>query len=295
MGRDKATLVVDGQAMAARVAAALKGAGAAEVWAVGGDPGALAALGLSVLPDEHPGGGPLPATVTALRGSVHEVVAVLSCDLLHPSEAAIGALVDALHAASPSVLGAVPVVAGHHQWTHAAWRRSAARSLDALYMTGIGSLRRAASGLSLVEVQGIEPAAVADADEPAELPATLRGVATLGASLHRMEIPDIDVVELVRQRAAGAALIDVREPTEFAEAHVPGATLIPLGEVVERISEVPTEGTVYVICARGSRSAKAVEHYRSLGIDAVNVAGGTLAWIDAGHSTDAEAPRDGGL
>ncbi len=41
-----------------------------------------------------------------------------------------------------------------------------------------------------------------------------------------------------------------------------------------------------MICARGGRSAKAAEHYRSLGIDAVNVAGGTLAWIDAGLPTD---------
>ena len=46
---------------------------------------------------------------------------------------------------------------------------------------------------------------------------------------------------------------------------MPGARLIPLGEVVERIDEVPTDGTVYVICARGARSAKAVEHYRAPG------------------------------
>ena len=62
--------------------------------------------------------------------------------------------------------------------------------------------------------------------------------------------------------------------------------LIPLGEIVERIDEVPTDGTVYVICGTGPRSAKAVEHYRSLGIDAVNVAGGTRAWIDVGLPID---------
>jgi rhodanese-related sulfurtransferase len=78
----------------------------------------------------------------------------------------------------------------------------------------------------------------------------------------------------------------VREPDEHEEARVPGAALIPLGEVPDRLGEVPTDQTVYVICARGGRSAKAVEHYRSQGIDAINVAGGTLAWIDAGHPTD---------
>ena len=101
-----------------------------------------------------------------------------------------------------------------------------------------------------------------------------------------MEVPEIDVTELAARRAQGAPLIDVRTPREYEDARVPGAVLIPLGEVVERIEEVPTEGTVYVICARGPRSAKAVEHFRAQGIDAVNVAGGTVAWIDAGLPVD---------
>jgi rhodanese-related sulfurtransferase len=101
-----------------------------------------------------------------------------------------------------------------------------------------------------------------------------------------MDVPTITVDELLALRAEGAPLIDVREPDEHAEARVPDATLIPLGEVADRVGEVPTDRTVYVICARGGRSAKAVEHYRSIGIDAVNVEGGTLGWIDAGHPTD---------
>lgn len=96
------------------------------------------------------------------------------------------------------------------------------------------------------------------------------------------DIPEIDVAELADEQAAGAPVIDVRQVHEFESAHVPGARLIPLPELVERIDEVPVSGTVYVICASGPRSAKAVEHFRSLGIDAVNVAGGTRAWIDAG-------------
>ena len=97
-----------------------------------------------------------------------------------------------------------------------------------------------------------------------------------------MDVPEIDVAELAARQADGAPIIDVRSPGEYATARVPGAHLIPLGEVVERIEEVPTEGTVYVICGTGPRRAKAVQHFRSLGIDAVNVAGGTRAWIDAG-------------
>jgi rhodanese-related sulfurtransferase len=102
------------------------------------------------------------------------------------------------------------------------------------------------------------------------------------------DVPEIEVAELAANQQAGSALIDVREPGEFAAARVPGAQLIPLGDLVERIDEVPDEGTVYVICASGVRSARAVEHLRRQGIDAVNVAGGTLAWIDAGHPTDSD-------
>jgi rhodanese-related sulfurtransferase len=98
-----------------------------------------------------------------------------------------------------------------------------------------------------------------------------------------MEVPEIDVQELARLRLAGVALIDVREPDEYDEAHVPGAVLIPLGEVAERAAEVPDAGTVYVICKSGGRSHRAAEHLRSLGLDAVNVAGGTMGWIEAGH------------
>jgi rhodanese-related sulfurtransferase len=98
-----------------------------------------------------------------------------------------------------------------------------------------------------------------------------------------MDVPEIDVAELAQARQAGAPLIDVREPDEFSEAHVPGATLVPLATVPDQLGQVPTVGTVYVICAVGGRSRRAAEFYRSRGIDAVNVAGGTRAWIDAGH------------
>ncbi|MGI8662664.1 MAG: rhodanese-like domain-containing protein [Acidimicrobiales bacterium] len=98
-----------------------------------------------------------------------------------------------------------------------------------------------------------------------------------------MAVPEVDVDELARRRESGAALIDVREPDEYEEFHVTGATLIPLGQVAERIDEVPTAATVYVICKSGGRSAKAVEHLIANGIDAVNVAGGSAAWRAAGH------------
>ena len=290
MGTDKALLSVDGAPMARRVADALVEAGAAEVVAVGGDAPGLGALGLRTVPDEVPGGGPLPATATALRAAAHPVVLVIGCDLLDPSPVAMAALAARLRAAPEEVVAAVPVVGGRHQWTHAAWRASAAARLDAVRSGAVTSLRRAAPQLRLLEVTDLDPAAVADADQPADLP----GGSDRPGSLRPMDIPEIDVSGLARAREDGAPVIDVREADEFASARVPGAVHIPLGEVPVRVGEVPRDGTVYVICARGGRSAKAVEHYRAQGIDAVNVAGGTLAWIDAGLPVDPETGSGAG-
>jgi rhodanese-related sulfurtransferase len=100
------------------------------------------------------------------------------------------------------------------------------------------------------------------------------------------QVPEIDVSELARVRAGGAPLFDVREPAEWEEFRAPGAVLVPLGQVPARVDEFPTEGTVYVICKAGGRSAKAVEHLRARGVDAVNVAGGSLAWREAGHPVE---------
>jgi len=169
MGADKALLEVDGEPMALRVARSLRAAGAAEVFAVGGDASGLAALGLLVVADDSPGEGPLPATLTALEHASHDMVVVLSCDLVHPSPAAIAAVLDALHRAGPTVLAAVPVAGGHHQWTHAAWRRVARHPLGTAQAGGARSLRRAASELALCEVSGIDARLLADADTPADL------------------------------------------------------------------------------------------------------------------------------
>jgi|SRR5690606_35668216 len=98
-----------------------------------------------------------------------------------------------------------------------------------------------------------------------------------------MDVPEIDVTELARLRAGEVPLVDVREPHEYEEAHVPGAVLMPLSTVTDGVGRLPGDATEYVICAAGGRSRRAAEFFRTRGIDAVNVAGGTHAWVDAGH------------
>ena len=107
-----------------------------------------------------------------------------------------------------------------------------------------------------------------------------------------MAINEIDVDELERRKAEGAPVIDVRQPDEYEEAHVPGAVLIPLAEVPDRLAEIPADGSALIICRSGGRSMKAAEFLAGQGVVATNVAGGTLAWIDAGKPT-ATGPNPG--
>ncbi|HMS87642.1 MAG TPA: rhodanese-like domain-containing protein [Acidimicrobiales bacterium] len=97
-----------------------------------------------------------------------------------------------------------------------------------------------------------------------------------------MSVPEIDVDEAARRRQAGTPVVDVREPHEYVEGHVPGAVLIPLGELAHRVGELPA-GEVLLVCRSGARSRRAAEHLLTQGVQAVNVGGGTIAWIEAGH------------
>ena len=104
-------------------------------------------------------------------------------------------------------------------------------------------------------------------------------------------ISEISVDELATLLDGGATVIDVRMPDEYEEAHVPGAVLVPLPEIPERLGDIPDETTAYVICKMGGRSMKACEFLVTQGYDAVNVAGGTQAWIETGRTTVAGAER----
>ena len=102
-------------------------------------------------------------------------------------------------------------------------------------------------------------------------------------------VPEVTVDELAEHLRSGGALLDVRNPDEWLEQRVPGVPLIPLAELPERVGEVPrpADGApLLVICRSGVRSAKAVAFLRAEGVDAANVAGGTLAWVEAGHPVD---------
>ena len=98
----------------------------------------------------------------------------------------------------------------------------------------------------------------------------------------------IQPLELQRLLSEGgpAQLVDVRTPGEFAAAHVPGAKLIPLGDLDPAAfrRERGVEGIpVYVLCQSGGRARKAIEKFEQAGVHGcVLVEGGTQGWMDAG-------------
>lgn len=89
---------------------------------------------------------------------------------------------------------------------------------------------------------------------------------------------EIDIETFAQVHAQGAPVLDVREDDEWAEGHVAGALHIPMGDLPQRLAEVPKDGPVFVFCRSGNRSGQTAEYLRGQGYAAINVAGGMVEW-----------------
>ena len=98
-----------------------------------------------------------------------------------------------------------------------------------------------------------------------------------------MSIQEITTTQLAAALDAGARLVDVRETNEYVEGHVATAVHVPLSTVPQNVPAFEGEGPVYVICRSGGRSMKACEFLAQQGLQAINVAGGTMAWVNDGR------------
>lgn len=106
------------------------------------------------------------------------------------------------------------------------------------------------------------------------------------------DIPEIDVHEANARATAGAFLLDVREQNEYDNAHIASIDLlIPLAEVNKRYSELPQDKEIIVTCRSGGRSARATQFLLEKGYNAVNMAGGILAW----HRAELPTEPEGGI
>ncbi len=99
-----------------------------------------------------------------------------------------------------------------------------------------------------------------------------------------MTLPfEISVTEFfaLRDTPHSPILLDVREPDEYATAHIAGSLLLPLGDLTARVSQVLPDKSAHIVvqCHHGMRSTRAAEYLRATGYEQVqNLTGGIAAW-----------------
>lgn len=98
--------------------------------------------------------------------------------------------------------------------------------------------------------------------------------------------------------APDAYVIDVREPYEWQAGHmlqgaegVAELVHMPMGEVAQRLAEIPAEREVVVVCKVGGRSAQVTAYLNQVGRTAVNLEGGMSAWAAAGRPIVSDSSR----
>lgn len=111
-------------------------------------------------------------------------------------------------------------------------------------------------------------------------------------TLERVTISEISVADLAAL-GAGARVVDVREPDEWAQGHIAHASLVSLASVPDRLDAFDGDPS-YVVCRSGGRSANACEFLGARGLSVVNVTGGMIAWEAAGFDIESGAGSTGG-
>jgi rhodanese-related sulfurtransferase len=94
----------------------------------------------------------------------------------------------------------------------------------------------------------------------------------------------IDVDQAYELYNQGTFTLDVRTVEEWQQAHIPGATLIPLDELAERYQELPGDEPILIYCRSGNRSFQALTVLKGLGLENLSsMEGGINDWIAAGY------------
>jgi rhodanese-related sulfurtransferase len=95
-------------------------------------------------------------------------------------------------------------------------------------------------------------------------------------------------------RGEDVFLLDVREPDEVEAWAYPIGVNIPLGQLGDRLEEVPHDVTVVVACRSGQRSAATAQALSDAGWSAENLAGGAIAWAADDSDRERDGEADGG-
>lgn len=97
--------------------------------------------------------------------------------------------------------------------------------------------------------------------------------------------PSITIAELQGRASGQNQLIDVRSPSEFAAAHIPGAINIPLDQIESRLDDLPVGTPLILVCQMGTRARMTATLLEPCQRDLAVLEGGTTAWIHAGLPT----------
>jgi rhodanese-related sulfurtransferase len=101
---------------------------------------------------------------------------------------------------------------------------------------------------------------------------------------------EITIREAYDKYQQDAFLLDVREPEEWEDYHVPGTTLIPLSQLAGRVDELPRDKEIVVICRSGNRSQEGRDILVSAGFENVtSMNGGILDWREAGFPVETDS------
>lgn len=96
----------------------------------------------------------------------------------------------------------------------------------------------------------------------------------------------INVAQAAQMRSDGAFILDVREQVEWDEYHVPDSTLIPLGTLASRVSELPRDKDIVVVCRSGNRSQEGRDILLRAGFTNItSMSGGLVDWRSQGFPT----------
>ena len=97
--------------------------------------------------------------------------------------------------------------------------------------------------------------------------------------------PEITVADLLRESSGTRMqIVDVREPEEWAEGHMAGSVLMPMGELGSRVRELDPDDPVVTVCRSGLRSLYSAEELIYAGFrDVRSLTGGLIAWVEAGQ------------
>jgi rhodanese-related sulfurtransferase len=94
-----------------------------------------------------------------------------------------------------------------------------------------------------------------------------------------MSVSEVSATEALELLDGDAVLLDVREESEWEAGHAPMASLIPLAQLADHLDELPRDHLIICACRSGGRSLRAAMYLQENGFDAVNLAGGMLAWF----------------